>query len=118
MADKNTKENPSNSDIWLRGGFILIFALIYGISKIVIWSLVLFQFISLLVTKKTNPQLSGFSQSLSVFVYQLLQYVMFNSDEQPFPFSDWPEAGMEITKQKPVTKKKTAKKKVVTKKKE
>ena len=110
MTDKDTKKNSSSSDIWLRGGFILIFALIYGISKIVIWSLVIFQFVSLLITKETNPQLSRFSKSLSVFVYQLLQYVMFNSEEKPFPFSDWPEAGEKITADKPVSRKKTAKK--------
>lgn len=123
MTDKDKKENLSGSEIWLRGGFILIFALIYGISKILIWSLVLFQFISLLITKETNTQLNHFSKSLSVFVYQLLQYVMFNSDEKPFPFSPWPEERVGITKQKPsakkkTTKKKTTKKKVATKKKE
>jgi hypothetical protein len=123
MTDKDIKENSSSSDIWLRGGFILVFALIYGISKIVIWSLVLFQFVSLLITKETNPQLRRFSKSLSVFVYQLLQYVMFNSDEKPFPFSDWPEAEEKITVDNPVSRKKTAKKttrkkKVAAKKKE
>ena len=121
MTEKNTKEISSSSDIWLRGGFILVFALIYGISKIVIWSLVLFQFVSLLITKETNTQLSRFSKSLSVFVYQLLQYVMFNSEVKPFPFSDWPEAEEKITAGKPVSSKKTAKKttrkkKVATKK--
>ena len=123
MIDKEKKESLSGSEIWLRGGFIVIFALIYSISKIIIWSLVLFQFISLLITKETNTQLSHFSKSLSVFVYQLLQYVMFNSDEKPFPFSPWPEDRVDSTKQNPATKKKTTKKKttkkkVVTKKKE
>lgn len=122
MTDKDKKQNPPGSEIWLRGGFILIYALIFGISKIIIWSLVLFQFISLLITKETNTQLSLFSKSLSVFVYQLLQYVMFNSDEKPFPFSPWPEETTDITIQKPAvkkktTRKKTTKKKVVTKKK-
>lgn len=110
MTDKDTKENSSRGDTWLRGGFILIFALIYGISKIVIWSIVLFQFLSLLITGKTNPQLGDFSQSLSIFVYQILQFIMFNSDEKPFPFSDWPGNEPGLTGQQAATKKKTAKK--------
>ena len=118
MTDKDKKETLSGNEIWLRGGYILIFALVYGVSKIIIWSLVLFQFISLLVTKELNIQLSHFSKSLSVFVYQLLQYVMFNTDEKPFPFSPWPEVGEKTTEKKPVSRKKTTKKKVVRKKKE
>ncbi|MEJ2140837.1 MAG: DUF4389 domain-containing protein [Gammaproteobacteria bacterium] len=110
MTDKDIKENSSRGDIWLRGGFILIFALIYGISKIVIWSIVLFQFLSSLITGKTNPQLGGFAQTLSIFVYQLLQFIMFNSDEKPFPFSEWPDKDLELKIQKTAAKKKTAKK--------
>lgn len=110
MTDMDTKENSSRGEVWLRGGYILIFALIYGISKIVIWAIVLFQFLSSLIAGKTNPQLGGFSQTLSIFVYQLLQYIMFNSDEKPFPFSEWPEKGLEINVQKTAAKKKTAKK--------
>ena len=128
MTDKDTKEKSSSRDTWIRGGFIIIFAFIYGISKVVIWSVVLFQFFSLLITRQTNPQLSRFSQNLSVFVYQLLQYVMFNSDDKPFPFSEWPNKESTPIEQTPVAKKKTTKKtatkkttgkkKVIAKKKE
>lgn len=123
MSDKETNEKSIRRDTWLRGGFILIFAFIYAISKIIIWSLVIFQFFSLLITGKLNSHLARFSQSLSVFVYQLLQYVMFNSDEKPFPFADWPASTTSIVAQEVVSKKKTArktarKKKVVTKKEE
>jgi hypothetical protein len=127
MTDKSMNtEIPGNAEIWQRGGFILVFALISGISKIIIWSLVLFQFVYLLIARQTNPQLARFSQSLSVFVYQLLQYVMFNSEEKPFPFSAWPEPRAMLTKEETVSsqsRKKTAKKaarkkKVVTSKKE
>lgn len=119
MTDKDTKDNPSRNEIWLRGGFILIFALFYAITKIIIWTLVLFQFLAVVITNQTNSQLGRFSKSLSVYVYQLLQYVMFNTEDKPFPFSDWPEPETVVAKEKPVTKKKTVrKKKVVTKKEE
>ena len=128
MTDKDIKKESSSRDTWIRAGFILIFAIIYGISKIVIWSVVIFQLFSLLITRQTNSQLRSFSQSLSVFVYQLLQYVMFNSDEKPFPFSEWPNqepvsieqktASKKKTAKKAATKKTTGKKKVIAKKKE
>lgn len=122
MTENESREKSSRSEIWLRGGFILIFAIIYGISRIVLWSIVLFQFFSLLITRKTNSQLGGFSQSLSLFIYQILQYVLFNSDVKPFPFSDWPENDSGLQEQKTAKKKTvrktTRKKKVATQKKE
>jgi hypothetical protein len=127
MTESNmNKGNTSGAEIWQRGGLILVFALILGISKIIIWSLVLFQFVHLLIARQTNPQLTRFSQSLSVFVYQVLQYVMFNSEEKPFPFAAWPEPRAMLMQEETIasqSRKKTAKKaarkkKVVTSKKE
>ena len=110
------KDNLSSKQVWQRGGFILIFALFYGVSKIVVTAIVIFQFLSLLITRSNNPRLAGFSQSLSAYIYQLLQYMMCNSDEKPFPFSDWP-ASKTLTAAAATTSKKTSRKKTSSKKK-
>ncbi|MGH8512285.1 MAG: DUF4389 domain-containing protein [Gammaproteobacteria bacterium] len=39
-----------------------------------------------------NPRLVDFGQRLSTYIYQLLVYVTFKSDDKPYPFSDWPAA--------------------------
>ena len=114
--DKGLKENVTSGQTWLQGGYILIFALFYGISKIVVIAIMLFQFIALLITGHGNPRLASFSQSLATYIYKLLQFMMSNSDEKPFPFSDWPTTEVLMTGAS-VAKKKTAKKKVRSKKK-
>jgi hypothetical protein len=37
-----------------------------------------------------NPRLVEFAPGLSRYIYEILRYVTYESDERPFPFSDWP----------------------------
>ena len=90
------KENVKNTDVWLRGLFIVIFAAILYFAFILVWLLVVFQFVTKLVTGDLNRQLADFSTGLLRYISQTLGYITFQSDERPFPFSPWPE------KEKPV----------------
>lgn len=113
--DKTLKENLSSGQVWVRGGFILIFAICYSIAKVIVAGIVVFQFVTLLVTGNINTRLGVFSNELSVYLYQLLQFMMSNVDEKPFPFSDWPmSAGIKaapVTPEKQVARKKASRKK-------
>ena len=102
------KDNVKNTDVWTRGLFILLFGAIYYVLFIVIVLVVLFQFFSRLLTTKSNEQLLNFSESLSVYVSQIVLYVTLKSDEKPFPFSQWPDKENKApAAKKKVTKKKT-----------
>ena len=85
------KENVKNPDVWLRGLFILIFGVILYFAVILVWLVVIFQFVTKLVTGDLNRQLADFSGGLSRYISQILGYVTFQSDDKPFPFSPWPE---------------------------
>lgn len=102
------KENAKNVDVWTRGLFIVIYAVIFYFLFALIWLVVIFQFIMKLITTELNPQLLEFCDSLIKYVSQILLYITFKSEERPFPFSPWPKTEPEI---KAVTKKKTTKKK-------
>jgi len=84
------KEHFFNLETWKRGLFVLLYAVIYNIAEIVLWLMVVFQFGSQLFTGQTNPRLLGFSQQLSTFIYQILLFVSYKSEQRPYPFSDWP----------------------------
>ena len=86
----SVKDNAKNTDTWLRGLFILVFGVIFYVLYGVIWLLVIFQFITKVVTGGLNQQLSDFSSSLTAFAFQILRYITFQSEERPFPFSPWP----------------------------
>lgn len=79
---------------WMRGLYIVIFAVILWITKVVMWAVVILQFLITLFTGETNARLRAFGLSLAAFIYQIVTFVTFNSDERPFPFSSWPESAV------------------------
>lgn len=87
------KENVRNVDTWMRGLFILIFGVIFYFLIGIIWLLVIFQFITKVITGGLNDQLAKFSTGLTQYALQVLNYVTFQSEERPFPFSPYPKTG-------------------------
>ncbi len=93
------KTNIRRTDTWTRGLFILLFAVIYSIAEVVMGAIVLFQFGSQLFTGKTNEKLYRFSHGLTAYFYQLVQFFTYRSDLKPYPFSEWPDEGLESVQQ-------------------
>ena len=88
--NEEIKQRLQKKEIWQRGLYILLFTVIYGFSKLLIMGIMLFQYVTWIVTGKTNRLLLGFSQGLSTYIYQITIFLSFNSDQRPFPFSAWP----------------------------
>ena len=86
------KQHLTASETWLRGLFILIFAVIFGVAEILLTAVVVFQFLATLFSGEPNARLRAFGWSLAAFIYQIVTFITFNSDERPFPFSPWPES--------------------------
>lgn len=101
------KENIKAQDTWLRLLFIIIFGAILWLASVVLAFVVVLQFLSVLFTRETQKNLLAFGASLAEYVRQIVLYLTFNSERQPFPFGDWPKSENEP----PVVKKKTAAKK-------
>ncbi len=99
----NIKENAKNIDVWIRGLFIVVFAVIFYFLFILIWLIVIFQFLMKLITTNLNEQLLDFSEALNKYVSQILLYITFKSEERPFPFSPWPGSKEKSSEEK-VTK--------------
>jgi hypothetical protein len=91
--EANVKENVKNVDTWLRGLFIIIFGVIFYFLIGIIWLLVIFQFVTKVITGKLNEQLEKFSSGLTQYALQILDYVTFQSETRPFPFSPYPGSG-------------------------
>jgi len=84
------KENVTSAAVWMRGLYIIIFGVILYFVFGLVWLLVIFQFLTKLFTGGLNQQLRRFAAPLSRYVSQMLNYITFQSDERPFPFSPWP----------------------------
>jgi len=76
--------------IWQRGLYMLLFAFLLGVAKFVVFTVVILQFLFVLFTGAPNAQLLVLGQSLSTYIYQIILFLTFNSEEHPYPFSDWP----------------------------
>ena len=89
--EEETKKRLTSRDVWMRALYMVFFTIAYSISELIITLLVIFQFLTILFTGHANEALLRFSNNLSTFVYQILRFVTFNTETQPFPFSAWPD---------------------------
>jgi hypothetical protein len=92
MTNTDRQQTVTEANIWLRGLYMVLFLLIYNVAEMVMLASVLFQFITKLLTGKTNRRILEFGQSLSLFIYQVWRFLTFNSESLPFPFAPWPES--------------------------
>ena len=92
-----TKAHLTDRNIWTRGIYTLIFVVAYAVAEALLTLVAVFQFLMALLTGRVNEALQQFGANLTQYAYQIFQYVTFNSEEQPFPFSDWPDVPMGTT---------------------
>jgi len=90
---ENIKDSLTTGETWIRGLYLLLFLIIYSIVEIVAFAIVVLQFIFLLFTREPNDRLLEFGDDVTVYIYQIWQFLTLNSDERPFPFAPWPYAG-------------------------
>lgn len=89
--DQQLKSNLLSSHHWLRLVYMLLFALALQVASLVMWALVVIQFLFALITGSDNINLRTFGSSLSAYIYSALQFLTYNSEDKPYPFADWPE---------------------------
>lgn len=88
---KAFKRNVKSRSTWLRLFFMIVVAILYEISRVVVGAVVVVQFFWVLFTGETNKKLQQLGQALATYAYQAIRYLTFNTEERPFPFdADWP----------------------------
>ena len=88
--DEELKKHIREPKTWLRGLYILLFLVLYSIAKVVIFAIIIFQFLLTVFTGNTNKRLVKLGQSLSTYSYEILTFLTFNSNYHPYPFGAWP----------------------------
>lgn len=77
--------------IWMRGLYMLFFAIAYTIAELLVGLVALFQFVVVLFTGTVDERVLRFGRNLSAYAFQIWQFVTFNDERLPFPFSEWPD---------------------------
>ncbi len=91
------KATTSNSDIWLRGLYMLLFWIVLRLSEFAVAIVMIVQWIYRIYKGKLHPPLLSLGDSLSQYVYQIVSFQTFKTEEKPFPFSSWPAAAPVVT---------------------
>ncbi|MFT4634676.1 MAG: hypothetical protein ACI854_001832 [Arenicella sp.] len=81
---------------WIRVLFVALFWLVFYMLQLLIAAVVVAQCAFTLISGAPNAQLLSFGDSLSLYAHGILRYVTFNSDQRPFPFSDFPKSDLVV----------------------
>ena len=88
---KRLEENLKSKSTWVRVFFMLVVLILYGVSRVVLGAVVIFQICYALITGSPHRPLTALGKSLAIYTYEIVLYLTFNSDVRPFPFdADWP----------------------------
>ena len=89
--DEIAEPRLKRGDHWLRLIIALVyFGLLFYLVRILVGLAFIAQFLFVAFIGETNRRLLEFTSDLHCFSYHVLQFITWNSDDRPFPFSDWP----------------------------
>ncbi len=129
--EKNVETCVKDKSVWMRLLYMILFVILYWVAEVVIFAVAVYQFLSVLFTGNKDEKILNLGKSLSAYVYQVLQFLTFNTESKPYPMGDWPDAKLlaaeadkpkraprKTTARKPAAKKPAAKRKPRAKKEE
>jgi hypothetical protein len=88
--DDDIKQHLSAKSTWIRGVYILLFALFYSVAEFVLFAVVVFQFLATLLTGQANERVQRLGHSIATYFYQIICFMTGNTEQRPYPFNPWP----------------------------
>jgi len=86
-----TKQNLKNSSTWKRILYMFLFVIAYAVAEFLLTAVVVAQVLFKLITGSLNERLLVLGKQTSLYIYDILRLLTFNSKDMPFPFTDWPD---------------------------
>ena len=103
--NQDLKENLLRIDSLKRLALMLVFGLIYTIAELLVYAIAIFQIVYLLIKGELQSEVRNFAKSLSKYIYEIVQFLTFDSETLPFPFKAWDAQEQEDIVKKPSRKK-------------
>jgi flagellar biosynthesis GTPase FlhF len=94
-AQQSMNEEPENvqecmKSRWIRGAFVLFFLLAMRVAALLVLCVAVFQFLHTLFTARVNLRAQEFGKTLGFYLNETAQFVSYNVDTKPWPFTKWP----------------------------
>ena len=85
------EENIKSRSTWMRLLFMAVFYVLATLASAVGSVVVVLGFFWVLFTGEKNRQLQQAGQVVAGYIYEIIRYLTFNTDERPFPLGgEWP----------------------------
>jgi len=81
-----------DSAVWMRGLYMLLLALAFGVAQTLLCVTAIAQFLWLLFAGEGNGQLTRFGVSLARWLSEAARFLTLASEAKPFPWAPWPSA--------------------------
>ncbi|MGI9236465.1 MAG: DUF4389 domain-containing protein [Woeseiaceae bacterium] len=89
--DRHIEENLKSRDTWTRLLFMVICCFLISIAGFVGTFVVVLGFLWVLFTGEVNRQVRQVGQSIATYIYEIIRFLTFNTDDRPFPLGNaWP----------------------------
>jgi hypothetical protein len=85
------EQNLKSQTTWLRLLFMAIYGLLISLAGMVGTVIVVIGFFWVLFRGEVNSELRQIGQAIASYMYDIVRYLTFNTDDKPFPFGGaWP----------------------------
>ncbi len=82
-------EFDGSGSVWLRGLWMLVFALLFALAETILWVVALVQFLWMLFAKEKNHLLVEFGRDLGTWLHEVARFQSGASEVKPFPWKKW-----------------------------
>ena len=82
------EENIKSRSTWLRLLFMIVFYVLATVTSAVLSVVVVLGFFWVLFTGEKNRQLQQAGQVIAAYLYELVRFLTFNTEDKPFPFGN------------------------------
>lgn len=95
-AGKPIEENLKSRATWTRLLYMVICCFLVSLASFVGTFVVVLGFLWVLFSGEVNRQIQQVGQSLAAYIYEIIRYLTFNTEERPFPLgNEWPSGSTE-----------------------
>ncbi len=88
MRDE-TKANLTHKSTWIRLIHMIVLVIAFNIAELVIGAVVVFQFLSKLLTGDANEHMKVFGAQIGLYICCIVRFLTFETEDKPFPFQPW-----------------------------
>lgn len=80
------RQTPEEQNIWMRGLFMVIFAILFGIAEMLLLAFAVIQFFWMLFSKERNGFLADTGEKIGNWLRDVADFQTGATDEKPFPW--------------------------------